>query len=331
MNVLIIDDSEKKQFEIRSCIEDVFGKEFKVEIVDNINCAKKALLKTNYDICFLDIQIPRRKKGCIEKEGGVILLNEVRRNINYNNPDVLIITSEYEESIEKLSIEKRLYYMVKYDPMSYEWEHLIKERLILLKRSSEQKKKKVALFAIHGINTRGTWKNDLATVISENRPDIACYLWDYGDFKLKIFNYLERKKVVENFAEFYDRILYGKDYEKVYAVAHSFGTYILFKSLERFEQVRFEKIIFMGSPLKENTNWEKKGANKKFKKLYFYKFGSDWVLKNFSRFAGLGKSGYKGFKKTPSNIEYIDLPGAEHSDGFSKITMKKEWLEKFLK
>lgn len=339
MKILIIDDSEKKQEEIKECVLDVFGEQISLKIVDNITDAKKSLLNHYFDICFLDIQIPRRNKGLIEKDGGIKLLKEIKINIDFKNPELIIITSEYDESIKQIDLEKSLNYIVKYDRTSSEWEDMIKERLIIEKRIKKQReekikkanKKRIALFAIHGMNTRGEWKNELAAVTNEYRPEITCYLWDYGNFKLKIFNYFARKKVISEFAKFYETTLYGKDYEKVYLVAHSFGTYITFKCLEKFQDIKFDKIIFMGSPLKSNTDWYKNGAYKKFNKLYFYKSGNDFVIKHLTRCALLGKSGVEGFEKTPDNIKYIDVPGAGHSDGFSKLTIKNDWLDKYFK
>lgn len=327
MRILIVEDNMSKRKKIKEKIEEVFG-EVHIEEVDNIIEAKRKIKEITYDICFIDLQLPLRKGESPQKNGGLNLINDIENcNLDYNNPALTIVISEYEELLNEILKRKALTYTVKYEEMSIEWEEIIVQKLTLIKKAQQSKKKSI-VFAVHGINTRGTWKNKFASVITENTDSIAYHPWDYGSFRGKIIIPYLRKKIVEDFKEYYDSVIYKGDYNEINVVAHSFGTYVVFNALKRYKQIKFNKIIFLGSPLKKEETWEELFSNESVNKVLFYICKKDWVL-NFAKVIGLGDSGRKGFNKKPENMEYRTLEDGEHSDLFSPIIMKTEWL-KFL-
>lgn len=323
MRILIIEDNMKKKAEIEKCVEE--NLEFKiVDVADNIADAKRLLLKNNYDICFVDLQVPEKKGENPLPESGINLIKEIDRRKIYKYPNHIIVISEYDERLKEIEEEKKLIHTIKYKENSEEWEKLIIDKLEKIQRSS--KDKKIVLIAVHGMKTRGEWKNQLSDIITKNTSEIRYCPWDYGSFKLKICSFYHRREAVEKFKVFYDGIVKEESCREINVVAHSFGTYIIYNAMKRYEDVNFDKVIFLGSPLKVNLKWNNCKVNERVNKILFYICKKDWVL-SFAKLVCLGDSGKKGFDNPPKNMEYKIKDGSEHSDLFSPKIMRDEWLK----
>lgn len=331
MKILLLEDNPSKAKDIRDCVENTFDIQIKIDIETTLSGAKNKVRKEHYDICFIDISLPPKEDADPKIGAGIDFLETIKTKKNFKLPRHIIIISEFDDLIEKYAeeLKEQLFYIIKYDSTSKKWKVQVEEKLKMIIKSELIKKS--ILIAVHGINTRGEWRDNLAAVVTQHTKNICYHPWAYKNFILKIFLPNWRENVLKEFVAFYDSITYGKDYDKKYIVAHSYGTYIVFQALKRFSHIRFDKVIFLGSPIKENTNWEEDELNKKFGKMYFYIGCSDKVLERFAPLAKLGKSGQKGFDKEYSNIEIIKSKFAEHSDCFSKDIMKEEWLSKLLK
>ncbi|MBS1652832.1 MAG: hypothetical protein JSU07_12560 [Bacteroidetes bacterium] len=131
---------------------------------------------------------------------------------------------------------------------------------------SNANKKDYFLFYTHGFNTRGEWKDWLTEVITyEQRNTNVNFIllpWDYGKFKVKFLIKSARQKAKEKFIARYNEILdtYG-DCERKCLIAHSFGTYITGTALQENANFICNKVIFAGTILDKNYNWNKLKIN----------------------------------------------------------------------
>jgi TIR domain len=208
------------------------------------------------------------------------------------------------------------------------------------KTTPEQAK---VIFPLHGIRTRGEWVTTASDTLSESTAENIgwkCRLdgWNYGRFNL--FQFLtpwSRSAKVEWFraqyeSEMADRELPVDEKANLYpsVVAHSFGTYILGNALLKYKDIKFNKIILVGSILPRDFPWEaltKRGQVRAVRNEYgvddIWTVFSSWIVR------GTGASGTKGF--TPlcfpdsdprfEQEEYL----YKHSDYFVKRHIRTSW------
>lgn len=328
LKILIVEDNVNKANDIKECVEKIFENPETI-IVGDTESAKVEVKKLKYDICFIDINLPDSKFGDAKPNAGIKFLEAINTVRKLKRPIHVFLISEYEDLIEENSLkmkEEAAITIIKYEINSEGWKSTIEKKLLTIKKSEEVPP--TIILALHGINTRGEWRDEFASVITENTKDVIYNPWTYKNSLPYIFWPFWRKKVLEDFAKFYEKTTYQKSFDKIHVVAHSYGTYIVFRAMQKFPDVKFDKIIFLGSPIKENTDWTE--LENKFQKMFFYIGKSDKVLEWFAPIALLGKSGQKGFKKDFQKIEEIELSYSEHSDCFSKNLMKDKWLKHLL-
>jgi hypothetical protein len=203
----------------------------------------------------------------------------------------------------------------------------VTEALIRTKKSLERfdrRKRDIVVFSIHGFNTRGNWKNELTPLLAKESDGerFIPHPWDYGSFKFGIINPISRRAKIKEFQEFYNK----HDYEdaEICAVAHSFGTYILGNALKRFQEVRFDRIILIGSVLPTNYPWSTLAT--KVKHVVNEVGGNDWALRIVRYVKGLGTSGKDGFQDSPEFVTQVFNEYGGHSDSFGSQHMKKSWI-----
>lgn len=192
---------------------------------------------------------------------------------------------------------------------------------------NERRRQDIIVFAIHGFNTRGEWKNHLAPILGQE-TDGERYIfhpWDYGDYKLSILNPFSRRKKVNEFHSFYNATmaLYNEKPE-ICVIAHSFGTYILGNSIKRFPEIKFDRVILLGSVLERNFPWKK--FEKKIKKVLNLIGGADIALLLANITPGLGSAGRNGFIDPPDNLFQYKEEYSDHSDLFGSDYMKSIWI-----
>jgi hypothetical protein len=194
-------------------------------------------------------------------------------------------------------------------------------------KSKSLSRKDILVFAIHGFNTRGEWKNDLSLLLSlETDGERFLYQpWDYGVFVFQILDPFSRRKQIRKFQEFYNNILTHFDIKpEIVIVAHSFGTYIVGNSLKRFPEVSADRILLLGSVLKRGFPWRK--LSNKYSKVLNILNGKDFALSLSKFILGLGDAGKKGFSDKLEKVIEINELFCEHSDIFGKEYMKTTWI-----
>lgn len=108
---------------------------------------------------------------------------------------------------------------------------------------------------IHGIESDGAWRDRVREVLE---PHFRCVPLDHDHFArfgwVKIFAPGLRKRSVQHvFSQYSDKVAAGSPH----LIAHSFGTWISSRLMTKAYMVRFDRVIFAGSPLPVTFNWAK--------------------------------------------------------------------------
>jgi|GEM_PF-5966757 len=200
------------------------------------------------------------------------------------------------------------------------------------RKEQNKERKDILVFAIHGFNTRGNWKDDLGYILTRNTDGVRFLSrnWDYGRFVISILNPWARDKQVSKFHDFYNNTLaaYGDGRPEVCVVAHSFGTYIVGHAMRRFPELRFDRILFLGSALPCDFNWHKP-VNRIGKFLNIVS-KSDFALRLSWFIPGLGGAGKFGFTEKHKWLLQHKEDYSDHSDLFGTGYITKVWIP-FLK
>jgi len=188
------------------------------------------------------------------------------------------------------------------------------------------------IITVHGIRRGNRWYENLPNMKGVIDYNIDIQYFDYGFFSLKQFlSKKEREKIILKFCNFYDNIVNDPVNNPPCIVAHSFGTYIVYQAMKKYDVIRFDKIIFCGSILNSKTDFRSLIANKQFRNLKNDHGELEWFLK-YTRLLidkDCGKAGKIGFRDIPADKKiYItnDQSYKSHSDYFLPLNMEINWI-----
>lgn len=116
-----------------------------------------------------------------------------------------------------------------------------------------------SLMSIHGYNSFGNWQRKLEEALTNT--NIQGFHFKYGR-RIIVWPSLV-SKIVKQFRDWYfsitDNIKYNIDISEPYhrpsIIAHSLGSWILVKAMERFPEIKFDKIILVGSIIPNDYDW----------------------------------------------------------------------------
>lgn len=337
IKILLLEDNDIKYENINSIIKGI-NAEAIIDHVKHGNGARRLLENQLYDLFIFDMQVPLIIDGPIKKDTGFRILEDLNNNRKLKIPPKRVCITAFEESYEeylKKFGKNVVTTLIKYEENASTWESQIEEIIkdienVKIIEEDYTKKNKKVIFAIHGFNTRGNWKNNFSRVISEDFSNDFIYCpWDYGSFGYKELLLSKQKdKKIEEFHDFYNFIAHKHFDKEIYVVAHSFGSYIIGESLKRYPEVRFDKILLLGNVLERDYSWtelKKKGKVKKVKSL----IGEEDFALKFSWLAKLGNAGKKGFKEKCDFLIEETYQEMNHSDMFGIENMRSNWMKFF--
>jgi serine/threonine-protein kinase len=190
------------------------------------------------------------------------------------------------------------------------------------------------LFALHGIRTDGLWQQALMELAQAHEWRCRSYRWHYGYFSLlKFLLPWQRAARIDWFRKTYEAEMRSRDVplsegQLPSIVAHSFGTYILGKTLIANKQIRFDKIILCGSILPCDFPWEvllSRGQVNRIRNEY----GTNDVWPRLVRWfvRGAGPSGRDGFTSRcgPTLLEQEEFLFS-HSAYFDQGHIEEHWF-----
>jgi pimeloyl-ACP methyl ester carboxylesterase len=180
--------------------------------------------------------------------------------------------------------------------------------------------------ATHGIRTRGKWQKDLAPLLS--RKGFTPVLPDYGYFLLlQLVTPRSRRKKVDWFRDEYTRVCKDQGCDRPSIVGHSFGTYLIARSMEIYPEIKFDRVILCGAIVRRDYDWGAHAERGQIHKVLNQYGGLDiwarlveWVVKD------AGQSGLLGFEKAHAALIEQGRPEFRHSDYFYALNFTDTWL-----
>jgi pimeloyl-ACP methyl ester carboxylesterase len=182
------------------------------------------------------------------------------------------------------------------------------------------------VMSLHGIRTRGVWQKDLVPVLA--RQGFIRYALDYGSFSVfKFASRRARARKVDWLRSEYERVTAEAGVRRPSIVAHSFGTYLVAGLLVKYQELRFDKVIFAGSIVDRDFDWSSPIAKGQVN-LVRNDYGA------LDRWPGMarwlvwdsGPSGTQGFTATHPRLLQQQFPRHGHSDYFHRQHFTHYWI-----
>jgi pimeloyl-ACP methyl ester carboxylesterase len=181
------------------------------------------------------------------------------------------------------------------------------------------------VFVMHGIRDLGYWTHKIARrIISRSRLTkkthkiIATETSSYGYFPMLSFlSPFKRMEKVSWLMDQYAEALARYPKAEFSFVGHSNGTYLLAKALEDYPLCKFKNVVFAGSVVRKDYDWNSKISNGQVENVLNYVASADWVVGFFPntlqklRWQDLGSAGHDGFS-LHSNIQQIRYIAGTH-------------------
>jgi len=113
------------------------------------------------------------------------------------------------------------------------------------------------VFVLHGIRTSNTgWVSQISNMIKQSDPRAEVVVATYGYYSLLRFPFvLSRRRNVRWFQDLYSCNFARYPDASFYFIGHSYGTYILGRSMARVPAMRFHRIVLVGSVLPREYRW----------------------------------------------------------------------------
>lgn len=186
------------------------------------------------------------------------------------------------------------------------------------------------VITLHGIRTRGVWQKDLVPLLA--RAGFIPYLFDYDYFSASsLISASRRENKVRWFVEQYELVRAATGVDRPSVIAHSFGTYIVAAALEHNPEIKFDKIIFCGSIVREDFDWPTVIGRRQVNYVE-NDFGRLDVWPRWAKMLieGTGNAGTLGFNRTDAMLVQREFPKYKHSDYFSRTHFERFWIRALL-
>ena len=182
------------------------------------------------------------------------------------------------------------------------------------------------VICVHGINTHGEWEMDLAPLISEQ--GWIYYPLHYGNFALWRFLIPgQRRKQIEWFREKYNQIRQKHKNIAPSVIAHSFGTFIVTKALQKYPALKLDKLILCGSIVERKFGW-----SEIFKRKQVTKVRNEYGMKDRAAWMSpivawdTGRSGTMGFLSKENRLVDERYEHYSHGSVFCYDHFDEYWI-----
>jgi pimeloyl-ACP methyl ester carboxylesterase len=185
---------------------------------------------------------------------------------------------------------------------------------------------------IHGMNTDGTWQQECAWRLAKLYGySIPVAIYKYGNIKISPFLPGRRRfftrRLIGNLKRYGSEMRDGRYGERPDVIAHSFGTWLLFKALLQDKDLKVGRVILTGSIIPPDYNWKGLIDSGRVGAVLCHRAGKDLVVR-MAQFgiAGSGPSGYRGFNRgaeAVTKVMHKFEPEFGHSDFFLPANLPK--------
>jgi hypothetical protein len=177
----------------------------------------------------------------------------------------------------------------------------------------------------HGIRTRGAWQKAVNSELQ--KQGFRHELLDYGFFSaVQLILPWSRARKVDWFLAEYEKLVTEPGIVPS-LIAHSFGTYIVARAMEKYPEIRFDRVIFCGSIVRRNFEWESLIGTGRVGALLNERGGRDvWVKLAEWIIPDAGASGVAGFSCSGPDIYQRLRPRFRHSDYFYPLNYTNNWI-----
>lgn len=182
---------------------------------------------------------------------------------------------------------------------------------------------------LHGIRTQGEWAQRAASVIESDGTMVARPI-RYGFFDVLRF-ILPIQSIRDKPINRVTRLVrdeLSKKPKQVSVIAHSFGSYLISKIIEREPDIRLARLIVCGSIVREDFEWQKYGhrigsATADWQLICDCGMRDIWPVLAHTISWGYGASGRFGFGHPRVKDRYFNCG---HSDFFAVEFIKSYWM-----
>ena len=152
------------------------------------------------------------------------------------------------------------------------------------------------VFVIHSIRDEGHWTQKIGSWARRefvaqgfgSRDEIAVITSGYGYFSmLQFLRYGERVRKVQWLVEEYFEAKRRYPQARFSFIGHSHGTYLAAHALERYPEIKFERLAFAGSVVSTKLKWPEIYKRGQCEFVANYAATADWVVGIFPRVADL--------------------------------------------
>lgn len=261
MKVLIVDDNKIRNREIKSLLTtNSTISQDNLYICENTQSAKELMRNIKFDLLLLDVVLPKRNEPP-EAKYGLALLDDIKRRPNIKKPNKIIgITAHYDDiSSFRSAFDKHCEIIIEASRRNKDWKRNIIEAVdfeLTKKIDSLTTEKKITCLTVHGIRTRGLWQQSLQKEIESKVDTVKFESYKYGYFTILSFCIPFLRNIqISRFKKTLEQTLIKEDKEgrSLYIFCHSFGTYIVVKSISKIinenKNLNVDRIVLAGSVL----------------------------------------------------------------------------------
>jgi len=341
ISILVVeDDNEKYELVEEKVLETGISKSF-ISRAKNVFDTLEALKNSQFDILILDLQLPKRDGEQKKDTAGLDILKTIKHDARrkrdvYRTPQLIIGLTQFTELFDeqaKLFTEQRVFSYF-FDGNDQSWVASIKETITEYAHSKQflvaPKSIDRVIYSIHGIMSYGGWQNQLDEYLISQNAEYKHIKFQYNflpfiSFLIPPLRKIEVNSFIKELQGLADQ---NRDVE-VNIIAHSFGTYVVAKSLSKIPLIscpKVNRVILCGSVLKSRFQFQSIINKFNISGILNDCAVADKALIGSQVFAlGLGMGGRVGFKNTYSELLKNRYLNGSHGTFFNNKTFS-DWV-----
>lgn len=336
MKILIIDDSNERSQQVITELKKTIETPIELDFAEYSSKGKQYIQNKQYDFLILDVVLPRRQGESPRFQEGTNLLKDILTRPKYKKPtEIIAITADSENLADfKENFDSNGIYLIDQRKQQQWLNSIINRVRYSCSRliSNEENDNQKTIITIHGIRTFGEWQQRLRRLIELEtlHTSFKNYKYGYEAIITFIFPALREKKVEELYQKL-ETLGYKND-ESIYIFAHSFGTYLVVKALEKCidndTHFTLKRLTLAGSMLQSNYDFSR--IIKHFNCSIINECGTNdsVLLLSEALLPDAGMAGREGFQNNFENSKFLNrFYNFGHSGYFKGDQfMKSNWI-----